>query len=131
MLITESAADGQTKSNSQVIEKQIDKLLSAWQAKDFLSYSQVYSKDFKGDRSSHQSWMDWRKQRIESPKWVKLSRSDIKHLKLLGEQYVITFTLSYASPNYADDTLKRMTFTKTATSFKIICEENLTVQRVR
>ena len=131
VLITESAADGQTKSNSQVIEKQIDKLLSAWQAKDFLSYSQVYSKDFKGDRSSHQSWMDWRKQRIESPKWVKLSRSDIKHLKLLGEQYVITFTLSYASPNYADDTLKRMTFTKTATSFKIIREENLTVQRVR
>ena len=130
-LMTESAANDQAVRDSQLIENQVDTLLSAWQTKDFLSYSQVYSKDFKGDRSSHQSWMNWRKQRIEKPKWVKLSRSDIKYLRLPGEQHVITFTLSYASPNYEDDTLKRITFARTATSFKIIREENLKVLRLR
>jgi hypothetical protein len=113
------------------VENNIDSLISAWQDKDFASYSRFYSTDFKGVKSSHKAWLKWRKNRIEKPKWVKLSRSNIKHLAPTSRYYTVTFTLNYASPNYKDKTFKKLTFEKIEQQFKIVKEENLNVVRIK
>jgi hypothetical protein len=113
------------------VENNIDSLISAWQDKDFTAYSSFYSTDFKGVKSSHKAWLKWRKKRVEKPKWVKLSRSNIKHLAPTTRYHAVTFTLNYASPNYKDKTFKKLTFEKIGQQFKIVKEENLNVVRIK
>jgi hypothetical protein len=80
---------------------------------------------------SHNQWLDWRRKRIEKPQWIKLSRSNIKHLGGLDNGLLsITFTLSYASPNYKDKTFKKLILKLEGEEFKIVREENLKVTRL-
>ena len=126
--------DASKSDNSTVatIDQLVDGWIDAWQTQDFDKYQQFYSDDFKsGGQRSHARWLKWRKKRIEKPKWIKLSRSNIKHLsEEASELYQIQLTLIYSSPNYRDKTFKRMTFKKLADStFKIVKEENLKVTK--
>ncbi len=128
-----NSADSKSGNDSvAAIEQLVDGWIDAWQAQEFDKYQQFYSDDFKsGGQRSHSSWLKWRKKRIEKPKWIKLSRSNIKHLSdEASELYQIQLTLIYSSPNYRDKTFKRMTFKKLDDStFKIVKEENLKVTK--
>jgi hypothetical protein len=111
----------------------VDGWMGAWQKQSFDEYQQFYSDSFKsGGQSSHERWLKWRKKRIERPKWIKLSRSNIKHLSQEpANLYQIQLTLMYSSPNYRDKTFKRMTIKKLSDStFKIVKEENLKVTKI-
>ena len=116
-----------------VISKLVDGWMNAWQNQNFEQYQQFYSDDFKsGGQSTHARWVKWRKKRIEKPKWIKLSRSNIKHLGAESEGiYQIQLTLMYSAPNYRDKTFKKMTLKKLSDStFKIVKEENLKVTKI-
>ncbi len=117
----------------QHLELLIDDWIAAWQQQDFKKYSAFYGPKFTvGKKLSHRGWLKWRKQRIEKPKWIKLSRSAISFITPDGDEQVsMTFTLNYESPNYQDETLKKLTLKSSAQSYQIILEENVQVTRIR
>ena len=116
----------------QQVNAMVDDWISAWQQQRFEGYSQHYVLTFSAKKNmSHSQWLDWRRKRIEKPQWIKLSRSNIKHLGGLDNgQLSITFTLSYASPNYKDKTFKKLILKLEDEKFKIMREENLKVTRL-
>ncbi|MCJ8338699.1 MAG: hypothetical protein MJK10_09530 [Pseudomonadales bacterium] len=125
--------DASDDAITEQLQLLIDDWIAAWQQQDFKKYSAFYGSKFTvGNKLSHRDWLKWRKQRIEKPKWIKLSRSKISFSRPLdAEQLSISFTLNYESPNYQDVTLKKLTLKPVGDSFQIIVEENLTVTRVR
>jgi len=133
---TVSIGEQQSVSEQERLEQQVsgmvDGWISAWQQQRFEGYSQYYVVTFSAKKNmSHEQWLDWRRKRIEKPQWIKLSRSNIKHLGGLDNgELSITFTLSYASPNYKDKTFKKLILKLEGEEFKIMREENLKVTRL-
>jgi hypothetical protein len=120
-----------SKNADEKITTLVNAWMNAWQSQNFDNYSRFYSDSFRGKQSSHKKWLAWRKKRIEKPKWIKLSRSNIKRLSNDSKAYVISLTLSYASPSYKDKTIKRMTFNQSPSGYKITKEENLKVTKLK
>jgi len=135
--IAQSVAPVAEKDQQLDAQKQlqllIDAWIAAWQQQNFEKYSTFYGPKFTVSKKlSHKGWLKWRKQRIEKPKWIKLSRSEISFIIAEGdEQLSMTFTLNYESPNYQDETLKRLTLKPVGESYQIILEENMQVSRIR
>lgn len=131
---SESESKNNTADTSaDIVTRLIDGWINAWQNQNFDKYQEFYSDDFiSGGQNTHEKWLKWRKTRIERPKWIKLSRSNIKHLPVeSNEYYEVQLTLMYSSPNYRDKTFKKMTLKKlNETTFKIVKEENLKVTRI-
>jgi len=121
-------------TDEQKITILIDRWMDGWQQRNFSEYSESYSGTYSAKKSmSHKQWLDWRQKRIEKPKWIKLSRSDIAFAvhDSKTEAYRITFTLNYSSPNYKDKTLKRLDVESIDGHFKIVAEENIKVTRLK
>jgi len=121
-------------TDEQKITILIDRWIDGWQQQNFSEYSESYSGTYSAKKSmSHKQWLDWRKKRIEKPKWIKLSRSDIAFTVHDSKTaaYRITFTLDYSSPNYKDKTLKRLDVESIDGHFKIVAEENIKVTRLK
>jgi len=133
---TVSASEQDSSNEQERLEQQVnamvDDWISAWQQQRFEGYSQHYVDTFSAKKNmTHSQWLDWRRKRIEKPQWIKLSRSNIKHVGGLDNgQLNITFTLSYASPTYKDKTFKKLVLKLEGEEFKIMREENLKVTRI-
>lgn len=135
-----SVIDDQPNANSspatdeQKITILIDSWINGWQEQDFTAYSESYSDAYSAKKGmSHQQWLEWRKKRIEQPKWIKLSRSELSFLQdeNNSSSFSLSFTLNYSSPNYKDKTLKRLSVNNIDGDYKIVVEENLKVTRVK
>ena len=128
-----AAEKDQQLETQQQLQLLIDAWITAWQQQDFNKYSTFYGPKFTVSKKfSHKGWLKWRKQRIEKPKWIKLSRSKISFIATgVDEQLSMTFTLNYESPNYQDETLKKLTLKPVGESYQIIVEQNMQVTRIR
>ncbi|MEM5527792.1 hypothetical protein WN093_03065 [Gammaproteobacteria bacterium AS21] len=121
-------------SDEHNITALVDAWINGWQQQDFTVYSESYSSNYSARRGmSHQKWLEWRKARIEKPKWIKLSRSELDIVldKNNSASFSVAFTLDYSSPNYKDKTLKKLSVNNIDGDFKIVAEENLKVTRVK
>lgn len=121
-------------SDEQNITALVDAWINGWQQQDFTVYSGSYSSHYSARQGmSHQKWLEWRKARIEKPKWIKLSRSELDIVKdeKNSASFSVAFTLDYSSPNYKDKTLKSLSVNNIDGDFKIVAEENLKVTRLK
>ena len=99
----------------------------AWSGKDFDSYTGYYDSDYRGNLSSHQAWVDYRRKRVLRPGEISIEVSDIK-IDWRGEERVlIDFEQAFDSPNYSDRVLKRLVFSKRDSEWKITEEWVLSV----
>jgi len=129
---TEKSVIDEKEGIEKKVNAMVDAWISAWQQQKFDSYSQHYVNTFSAKKKmSHDQWLDWRRKRIERPKWIKLSRSNIKYVGSIDDATLsITFTLNYTSPNYKDKTFKKLGLTLIDDAFKIVVEENLKVTKL-
>ncbi len=107
--------------------KSLQDWATAWSQKDFEKYIDAYTYNFKGGKSSHQQWLDYRRSRIlrQGSISVKLSNFQIKSRG--QSKVVIDFQQNFKSPTYRDKVIKRVHLTKTGNNWKITREITIAV----
>ncbi len=107
-------------------QQAIIKWASAWQAKQYQSYVDSYSKTYAPKNLTRDKWMTQRKKRIQRPGdlFITVSNFDIKLAK--AKAYV-NFDQHYRSKTYQDKVRKRMHLTLIDGQWLITSEVTLSV----
>lgn len=102
----------------------IDDWVASWMAKDFGRYMAFYSDEFKAAKSNYEAWKAQRKLRVtkKGPIVIRVGEVQYEHL---GEDLVkTTFSQNYKSQDFADQSVKVLTWRKIKGDWKIVAESN-------
>ena len=106
--------------------EQVSRWAKAWQDKDVPAYISFYSSDHRPGFKNHKDWVEHRRRRILGPGEINVEVGDIK-IHAQGENRVtIDFEQTYDSPNYSDKVLKRLSFRRIGSKWKITDERVIT-----
>jgi Tfp pilus assembly protein PilF len=122
-LVTEIESDDQQTSLTQMVKR----WAKAWSNKDVTRYSQFYSDDYSPGFSSHHTWVEHRKERINRPGLLKVDISKIRIRAMTENRAIIDFIQAYDSATYSDKVNKRLRFSRIDSEWKIIEEKVLSV----
>ena len=111
-------------NNEGEVRKVVENWGKAWQAQNWDSYigSYLQKTTLYGVKMSLEEWRAFRKERLLSPKWVKLKFGKAKYTRLNSHWYRAEFYQRFEKPGYADETTKRLELTLTSTGWKIASE---------
>lgn len=131
--LSETASDSLTKdepsSNLEQVTRLIERWQEAWQTQNHESYSNSYTANFNGAYKTHQRWLKKRYAALTSPKWIKLSRSELTNIQQSDSDIKVDFWVNYeADSGYKDKTLKRLTLINVDGQWLISKEQNLQVK---
>lgn len=110
-----------------LLKKRVMDWASAWSNKDFPAYTSFYSIAHHPDFDSHSEWLEYRRQRILRPGFLKISISDIQIRAQDNESAIIDFKQSFDSPGYSDRVVKRLGFRLIGDQWQIVDEKVLSV----
>ena len=111
------------------IESAMRSWASAWSSQDVEEYLDHYSSEFLPYPASltRDQWADLRKQRLQKPKKIELSLSDIELTGIENEVTRVVFRQNYNSDSYRDEVIKSLDFTHSDGSWKILSEKTVKV----
>ncbi|MCK4710493.1 MAG: tetratricopeptide repeat protein [Gammaproteobacteria bacterium] len=98
---------------------------SAWSQKKFDNYINAYAKDYKGNKASHQAWVNYRRTRIMKAGGINVQLTRFKIKSHSQSQAIIDFHQSFKSPTYRDNVVKRIYLTKINNHWKITKETTI------
>ena len=99
----------------------------AWSGKDFDTYIQAYTNDFKGRQINHQAWVKHRRSRILRPGRISVKVSNIQVRSRSDTRAIIDFHQAFRSPTYRDKVVKRIGLTRVGDRWLIASERTLAV----
>lgn len=100
---------------------------SAWSNKDFKNYVKAYTDNYKGGKSNHRAWKEYRRSRVLRAGEIEVNIGNI-HIKSRNDQRaIIDFEQAFKSPTYRDKVIKRIILTKQGNLWKINQERTLSV----
>ena len=113
--LSKSAIDEQT------IMASVYRWKNAWSAQDVENYFFSYAQDFIAPKGlKRKKWESERSKRIRTPKFIKITLSDIK-IDMRGEDYAkVSFVQNYKSDTYNDVTKKDLLMNKKELNFPVI-----------
>ena len=100
---------------------------TAWGEKDFSTYTSFYSTEHHPDFATHSAWVEYRRQRIMRPGFIKVSVDDFRVRAQNHNRAIIDFKQAFDSPGYSDRVVKRLGFKRVGAEWKIIQERVLSV----
>jgi len=106
---------------------QVKAWAKAWGDKDFEAYTGFYAKNYKADFNAHSDWVDYRRQRILRPGFIKIVISNLRIRAQSDKSAIIDFIQTFDSPGYSDRVVKRLGFKRDGSEWKIIEERVLSV----
>ena len=107
--------------------EQVKNWAKAWAEKDVPTYINFYSADHRPKFKTHKSWVEHRRKRIMRPGNIKVNVSDIV-IRAQGEnRAIIDFEQAYESRTYSDKVLKRLSFRRVGSQWKISEERVISV----
>ena len=111
-------------NNEGEVRKVVENWGKAWQAQNWDSYigSYLQKTTLYGVTMSLEEWRAFRKERLLTPKWIKLKLGKPKYTRLNSHWYRAEFYQRFEKPGYADETTKRLELTLTSTGWKIASE---------
>ncbi len=111
-------------NNEGEVRKVVENWGKAWQTQNWDSYigSYLQKTTLYGVTMSLEEWRAFRKERLLSPKWIKLKLGKAKYTRLNSHWYRAEFYQRFEKPGYADETTKRLELTLTSTGWKIASE---------
>ena len=112
---------------ASTLTKRLERWAQAWSEKDIDAYVSYYSTEHKLDFSTHQDWIEHRKQRILRPGFIKISVSDIQIRAQTKNLAIIDFQQSFDSLDYSDQVIKRLGLSRINSEWKITDERVLSV----
>ena len=113
--LSKSAIDEQT------IMASVYRWENAWSAQDVENYFFSYAEDFIAPKGlKRKKWESERSKRIRTPKFIKITLSDIK-IDMRGEDYAkVSFVQNYKSDTYNDVTKKDLLMNKKELNFPVV-----------
>jgi Tfp pilus assembly protein PilF len=108
-------------------EKVIRDWAKHWSSKDFDRYVAAYSNSYKGNKASHNAWIEHRRSRVLKPGPVKIGIDAIQVRQSSAKSAIVDFNQSYRSSNYQDSVRKRVNLINTEYGWKITRERTLAV----
>lgn len=110
-----------------ILRRQLKLWAEAWSKKDFATYTGFYSTEHRPNFDTHSEWVEYRRQRMLRPGFIKIGVSDI-HIRVHNNnQAIIDFKQSFDSPGYSDRVKKRLALRRVGTQWKITDERVLSV----
>ena len=107
--------------------EQVKNWAKSWNDKDVPTYISFYSLDHRPSFETHRAWVEHRRKRIMRPGAIKVIVSDIE-IRAQGEnRAIIDFKQTYDSPNYSDKVLKRLSFRRIGSKWKISNERVISI----
>lgn len=108
------------------VESHLKAWAAAWSAKDVDGYIRAYVAGYKPQTgTSHEQWVRTRTQRLQKPKFINVSLSDIEIDLVSDNRAEITFRQSYRSDRYRDVERKRISMMQRSSGWKIVSEGKL------
>jgi hypothetical protein len=104
----------------------LNKWRNAWSSQDVNAYLSCYGQEFKPENGmSREDWAKKRELRIERPKSIKITISDIKVVSEEGSRAEVMFRQGYRSNTYADQVVKVLTLGLERGDLKIVGERTI------
>jgi len=110
-----------------LLQSTIEKWARAWDQKDFDTYINAYTDDYRGRRANHDAWVKFRRSRVLRPGDIRVTLSNIRVHSRSANRAVIDFHQAYSSPNYRDKVAKRVVLVNDRGAWKIARENTLAV----
>lgn len=123
----EPSAPAQDLPGDEQLQQAVEKWATAWDRKDFDSYVDAYTSDYKGRKGSHAAWVKFRRGRILRPGDIRVKLSNIRVHSRAATRAVVDFHQAYSSPNYSDKVAKRVVLILENGAWKIARESTLAV----
>lgn len=115
------------KQLDQILTHIIQNWAAAWGNKQFGTYINAYTANYKGNNSSHNAWVDYRRSRIKRPGKISVKISNIHIKSRNATRAIIDFHQTYKSATYQDKIAKRIYLTKINNNWKISREKILAI----
>lgn len=123
-IVTQSSASSVVNiANVQtLLIEQVASWAKAWEEKNIAAYISFYSSDHRPGFKNHKDWVEHRRRRIMRPGDIEVTVGDIE-IRAQGEnRVIIDFEQTFDSPNYSDKVLKRLSFRRIGSKWKITDE---------
>ena len=117
----------QTANIETLLIERVENWAKAWSSKNMSTYIDFYSKEHKPNYETHKAWVEYRKQRILRPGYIKVTVSNINIRAQTENRAIIDFNQEFDSPGYRDRVVKRLGFTRVGSRWKISDERVLSV----
>lgn len=114
---------------SESLEDSVGLWIDAWQSQDMEKYFLSYHEEFVP--RYHDSLGEWRASRervISNASSIRISMSEFEIINQNDETAEVQFWLSYQSPGYSDETLKKLMLGKLDARWQVLEEINLRVR---
>ena len=108
---------------AQTVAQRLDDWAAAWRAKDVDRYLGFYSKTFAPSRSTHAKWEQERRRLVGKPGPIDLKIEGVKATPQ-GDAVQTSFSQTYTSANFKDQTPKLLTWRQEAYQWVIVKESN-------
>lgn len=115
--------------SSYVLKAVVDNWIGAWRNQVLTVYFDSYHPDFESRyHASKSAWLGSRERVIGGAEWIRLEMTEFRVVLQDDAIVGVQFWLSYQSPTYKDDTLKKLVLTDVDGDWLIIEEINLDVR---
>ena len=88
------------------VERSVKGWAAAWSARNVDDYFAAYAPNFSPDGVSHEAWRKQRAERIDKPKVIEVSLSNIRMSVQDDSHVTVSFTQDYRSDSYRDQVAK-------------------------
>lgn len=119
---TASSAGKQPVSPSEKrgVRQAVMQWAHAWENEDLNAYLNAYAADFQpSDHMTHAQWKAQRRERVNHPKHIHITLSNMKISLLDSHTAEATFTQSYRSGFYSDKVVKMLVMRNSGSGWKI------------
>lgn len=108
-----------TNVDTNKVRERLQNWALAWSNKDIKGYLDAFSDDYSPTNWQRRNWINQRKQRITSPKYIKVTLSNME-IEVINDNIAIAhFVQDYQSDNYHDKEIKLMVLRKIKQQWKI------------
>lgn len=114
-----------TEAETESVQGFLREWAGAWSAKNVDQYLHFYSDDYSPGGLSHQRWVAERRDRINRPKWIRVSVRNIQVSDAGQGRVSVRLEQEYAADNYSDVTRKEFVLQRMAGQWRIINERGL------
>ncbi len=125
VVVTEIPTDALVDELSEAV----DVWVAAWQSQSLSEYFDSYHSEFSPRYQDNQAaWRSNRQRVIGGADWIRLALTDFEFVGEEEGMLEVRFWLRYESPNYSDDTQKKLLLLQESGNWKIKEEINLQVR---
>jgi hypothetical protein len=116
-------------ATEQELKTAVSGWVGAWADQNLESYFASYHADFIPRYTGAENWEESRRRNITRPAWIRLGMDEFAVVSQEDNSAEVNFWLNYQSPNYSDQTQKKLLLRKVSGRWLILEEINLQVRR--